>query len=212
MARAVISENSMVFLDVSPTIEESGIPANRTLSVNGSVNVQGSSKGTLDANDFFAMFDEIWSKLLMLAKQLRDTMQFYNQKKQELSWGLEINTLQQSVKTIDDSYGAAKAGAIGGMFAGVLTVGGAFFGEAGMTVGNAMGQVANGIGTWASGSETRKADAEKAIAELQNKGAQSYAKTLDDTLMKAREIMQQMMEMGRNFVEVFSQVLRAISR
>jgi len=98
------------------------------------------------------------------------------------------------------------------MFAGVLTVGGAFFGEAGMTVGNAMGQVANGIGSWASGSETRKADAEKAIAELQNKGAQSYAKTLDDTLIKAREIMQQMMEMGRNLVEVFSQVLRAISR
>lgn len=208
MARAVISENSMVFLDVNPTIEESGIPANRMLSVN----VQGSSKGTLDANDFFAMFDEIWSKLLMLAKQLRDMMQFYNQKKQELSWGLEINTLQQSVKAIDDSYGAAKAGAIGGMFAGVLTVGGGFFGEAGMTVGNAMGQVANGIGTWASASETRKADAEKAIAELQNKGAQSYAKTLDDTLMKAREIMQQMMDMGRNLVEVFSQVLRAISR
>lgn len=212
MGRAVITENSTVFQDLSPTIEAAGIPVDRTLSVNGSVNVQGNTKGTLDANDFFAMFDEIWSKLLMLAKQLRDTMQFYNQKKQELSWGLEINTLQQSVKAIDDSYGAAKAGAIGGMSAGVLTVGGAFFGEAGMTVGNAMGQVTNGIGTWASGSETRKADTEKAIAELQNKGAQSYAKTLDDTLMKAREIMQQMMDMGRNLVEVFSQVLRAISR
>lgn len=212
MSRGVISENSMVFSDVSPTIEETWIPDNRMLSVNGSVNVQGSTKGTLDANDLFAMFDEIWSKLLMLAKELRDTMQFYNQKKQELSWGLEINTLQQSVKAIDDSYGAAKAGATGGMFAGMLAVGGAFFGEAGMTVGNAMGQVANGIGTWASGSETRTADAEKAIAELQNKGAQSYAKTLDDTLMKAREIMQQMIEFGRNLVEGVSQVLRAISR
>lgn len=212
MNRAVISVVPMVFLDVNPSIEECGIPTDRTLSVNGSVDVQVSTKGTLDANDFFAMFDEIWSKLLMLAKQLRDTMQFYNQKKQELSWGLEINTLQQSVKAIDDSYGAAKAGAIGGICAGMLTVGGAFYGEAGMTVGNAMGQMANGIGTWVSGSETRKADAEKAIAELQNKGAQSYAKTLDDTLMKAREIMQQMMDMGRNLVEVFSQVLRAISR
>lgn len=212
MDRAVISENSMAFSDVSPTVEEAWIHASRTLYVNGSANVQDSNKGTIDVSDFFAMFDEIWSKLLMLAKELRDTMQFYNQKKQELSWGLEINTLQQSVKAIDDSYGAAKAGAVGGMFAGVLTVGGAFFGEAGMTVGNATGQVANGIGSWASGSETRKADAEKAIADLQNKGAQSYAKTLDDTLLKAREIMQQMMEMGRNLVEVFSQVLRAISR
>lgn len=228
MGRAVISENLMVFSDVSPSVEEAWIPASRTLSVNGSANVQGSTKGTLDANDFFAMFDEIWSKLLMLAKELRDTMQFYNQKKQELSWGLEINTLQQSVKAIDDSYGAAKAGAICGMIAGGLMVGGAaiggmfakgggirggaLFADASMTVGNSMGKVADGIGTWASGSETRKADTEKAIAELQNKGAQSYAKTLDDTLMKAREIMQQMMDMGRNLVEVFSQVLRAISR
>lgn len=212
MTRAVMSENSKLFLDVSPIIEDTGIYSNPTLSVNGSVNVEGSSKGTFNTNDFFSMFDEIWCKLLMLAKQLRDTMQFYNQKKQELSWGLEINTLQQSVKAIDDSYGAAKNGAIGGISAGMLTVGGAFFGEAGMTIGNAVGQVANGIGSWASGSETRKADAEKAIAELQNKGAQSYTKTLDDTLMKAREIMQQMMEMGRNLVEVFSQVLHAISR
>jgi len=227
MGRAVISENLMVFSNVSPTVEETWTSASRTLSVNGSANVQGSTKGTLDANDFFSMFDEIWSKLLMLAKELRDTMQFYNQKKQELSWGLEINTLQQSEKAIDDSYGAAKAGAIGGMlagglmvsggaiggmFAGELIAGGPFFGEVAMTVGNSMGKVADGIGTWASGSETRKADAEKAIAELQNKGSQSYAKTLDDTLVKAREIMQQMMDMGRNLVEVFSQVLRAISR
>jgi secreted effector protein SseD len=98
MARAVISENSMVFLDVSPTIEETGNPANRTLSVNDSVNVQGSGKGTLDTNDFFAMFDEIWSKLLMLAKQLRDTMQFYNQKKQELSWGLRSTPCSKVLK------------------------------------------------------------------------------------------------------------------
>lgn len=212
MGRTVISESLSVFTDVSSTGEETWIPAKRTLSVNGSVNVQGSTKGTLDAKDFFAMFDEIWSKLLMLAKELRDTLQFYNQKKQELGWGLEINTLHQSVKAIDNSYGGAKAGSIGGMFAGMMTVGGAFLGEVGMTVGNAMGQVVNGIGTWASGSETRKADAEKAIAELQNKGAQSYAKTLDDTLMKGYEVMQKMMDMGRNFIEVFNQVLRAISR
>ncbi|WP_233621060.1 type III secretion system translocon protein SseD [Citrobacter braakii] len=212
MDRTVIYESSMVFLDVSPIIAESRIPADRMLSVNNNVNVQGSAKGTFDTNDFFTMFDEIWSKLLMLAMQLCDTMQLYNQKKQELCWGLEINALQQSFKAIDDSYSAAKTGAIGGIFAGGLMVGGVFFGEAGMTVGNAMGQVANGIGSWISGNETRKADAEKAIAELQNKGAQSYAKTLDDTLMKAREIMQQMMDMGRNLVEVFSQVLRAISR
>ncbi|MGL5699436.1 MAG: type III secretion system effector protein [Kluyvera sp.] len=185
--------------------------AGQTLSINGSVDIQGNAKATLDTNSFFTMFDEIWIKLLMLAKQLRDTMQFYNQKKQELGWGLEINALQQNLKAIDGSYNAAMASSIGGILGGVAMVGGVFFGDVGMAVGNAASQGASGIGNLISGSETRKADAEKAVAELQNKGAQSYAKTLDDVLIKAREIMQQMMDMGRNLVEVFSQVLRAIS-
>ncbi|WP_261369251.1 type III secretion system translocon protein SseD [Yersinia mollaretii] len=175
--------------------------------------VRGSgSKEPMDLNAFFSLFDEIWSKLLMLAKQLRDTMQFYNQKKQELGWELEVNTLKQSFIAIEDSNEAAGSSAIGGIFAGFLTLTGAFFGEAGMTMGNAAGQVAGGIANFGAGSKTRDADGEKAIADLQNKGAQSYAKTLDDTLMKAREIMQQMMDMGRSLVEVFSQVLRSISR
>ncbi|MEY4475378.1 MAG: secreted effector protein sseD [Pseudomonadota bacterium] len=182
------------------------------VQVDGSEAIHGGGSASINSDSFFAMFDEIWSKLLMLAKQLRDTMQFYNQKKQELGWGLEINTLKQSFKAIDDSYEAAKSAAIGGLFAGVLTLASAPFGEAGMPVGSAAGQAANGIANWVSASKTREADAEKAIADLQNKGAQSYAKTLDDTLMKAREIMQQMMDMGRSLVEVFSQVLRAISR
>ncbi|WP_261371801.1 type III secretion system translocon protein SseD [Yersinia aldovae] len=181
------------------------------VQIGGSDAIHGGGSASINPDSFFAMFDEIWSKLLMLAKQLRDTMQFYNQKKQELGWGLEINTLKQSFKAIDDSYEAAKSAAIGGLFAGVFTLAGAPFGEAGMSVGNAAGQAANGIANWVSASKTREADAEKAIADLQNKGAQSYAKTLDDTLMKAREIMQQMMDMGRSLVEVFSQVLRAIS-
>ncbi len=187
--------------------------ANKTSQINDSDAVHGEgNKTSVDPNSLFSVFDDIWSKLLMLAKQLRDIMQFYNQKKQELSWGLEVNTLKQSITAIDNSYEAAKSGAIGGIFSGMLMLGGAPFGEAGMAVGNAVGQMAGGIGNMVAGGKTRDADAEKAIADLQNKGAQSYAKTLDDTLMKAREIMQQMMEMGRSLVESLSQALRAISR
>lgn len=127
MSNTVITENSNGYMDFNPAADGAGIPVGQPLHINGSIDIHGSTKGTLDENAFFAMFDEIWSKLLMLAKQLRDTMQFYNQKKQELGWGLEINTLEQSFKAIDDSYSAAKAGAIGGMFAGTLTVGGGPF-------------------------------------------------------------------------------------
>lgn len=187
--------------------------ASKAAQINDSGDVHGEGNKTpTDMNSLLSVFDDIWSKLLMLAKQLRDIMQFYNQKKQELSWGLEVNTLKQSLTAIDDSYEAAKSGAIGGIFSGMLMLGGTPFGDAGMAVGNSVGQMAGGIGNWVAGGKTREADAEKAIADLQNKGAQSYAKTLDDTLMKAREIMQQMMEMGRSLVESLSQALRAVSR
>jgi len=172
---------------------------------------------TADSESFFAQFDDIWSKLLLLAKQLRDTMQLYNQKKQELGWELEVNTLKDNLKSIDDSYRAAKLNAAGGICAGVSSFAGVcgsgvMGSEVWMAVGNSGGQMFNGALGWAAGSKTRIAESEKAVADLQNKGAQSYEKTLDDTLMKAREIMQHMMDMGRNLVEVFSQVLRALSR
>ncbi|MDH0354238.1 type III secretion system effector protein [Morganella sp. GD04133] len=216
MCRVVFSENYVVSHDVNLDIEKVGSPVNQPLSVNGSADVQGSSKGMPDVNDFLAMFDEIFSRLLLLMKQLRDTLQLYNQKKQELSWGLEVNTLKQSVKAINDSFDATAWSAAGGILSGGLMCAGAgvaaFRGEAWMMVGNAAGQIVNGIGTCFSGAKNRSAEQEKAIAELQNKGAQSYAKTLDDTLMKGREFWQQAMDRFSNYIEASNQMLRALFR
>lgn len=160
-----------------------------------------------------AIFDDIWAKLLMLAKQLRDVMQFYNQKKQELSWGLEVNTLHSKREAIDESFTAAKSAAIGSIIGGIATVGlCAKGGEAGTILGQSIGQGVNGIANWASSGQNRQADQERAISDLQDKGAQSYAKTLDETLTKARDIMQQMMDLGRNLVDVLTQMLRAFAR
>ncbi|WP_025153496.1 type III secretion system effector protein [Morganella morganii] len=216
MCRVVFSENYVVSHDVNLDIKKAGSPVNQPLSVNGGVNVQDSSKGMPDVNDFLAVFDEIFSRLLLLMKQLRDTLQLYNQKKQELSWGLEINTLQQSVKAIDDSCNAAELAAGGGICSGVLMgVGAAMgirYGEIWGIAGKATGESINGIFTWISGEKNRNAEQEKAIAELQNKGAQSYAKTLDDTLMKGREFWQQAMDRFSNYIEASNQMLRALFR
>lgn len=215
MNKIINSENSIGYMDLSGAggrLRRCGDPTDLELSVNESRKMNGSSQDTFNENAFFSLLNENWSKLLLLVKQLRDTMQFYSQKKQELSWGLEINALQQNFKAIDHSYAAAVSTAIGGMASGVLMIGGASCGGIGAAVGNGMGQVANGIGSYYGGGENREADAERAIAGLQSKGAQSYAKTLDDTLMKAREIVQQIMEMRRSLVELSNQALRAISR
>ncbi|WP_342322919.1 type III secretion system effector protein [Kosakonia sp. BYX6] len=169
-------------------------------------------------NDVFpesmlAIFDDIWSKLLLLAKQLRDIMQFYNQKKQELGWSLEVNTLHSKMQAIDKSYVASELGAIGSIVGGTVMLGlGLQGGESGALLGQSIGQTSSGIFNWSASSETRQSDQQRSIADLQDKGAQAYAKTLNETLEKARDIMQQMMSLGRNLLEVVSQMLRASSR
>lgn len=179
------------------------------------INTHGSNEpGSSDsAESMLTIFDDIWSKLLLLAKQLRDTMQFYNQTKQELAWNLEVNTLHTRMQAIDKSYVASELGAIGSIIGGGATLGfGLQGGESGLLLGQSVGQTSSGIFNWSASSETRQSEQERSVADLQDKGAQAYVKTLNDTLEKAHEVMQQMMSLGRNLVEVLSMMLRAVAR
>lgn len=179
------------------------------------INTHGSNEpGNSDpAESMLTIFDDIWSKLLLLAKQLRDTMQFYNQTKQELAWNLEVNTLHTRMQAIDKSYVASELGAIGSIIGGGATLGfGLQGGESGLLLGQSVGQTSSGIFNWSASSETRQSEQERSVADLQDKGAQAYVKTLNDTLEKAHEVMQQMMSLGRNLVEVLSMMLRAVAR
>lgn len=166
----------------------------------------------IDLDGLLSAFTIIWQQMMLLAKQLRDVMQAYNQKKQELGWDIEVNTLKNKLQAITDSYQASRDGSIGRLFGGVLSVGGAYFGDLGLRLGGALGQGVGGMADWMAAGESRLADQDRAIADLQDKGAQSYNKTLDELLLKARDIMQQMMDMGKNLVDVLTQVLRALSR
>lgn len=160
-----------------------------------------------------AIFDDIWSKLLLLAKQLRDIMQSYNQKKQELGWDLEINTLHTKVQAINKSYVSSALSAAGSILGGSIMLGLALKGgENGALLGQSMGQTSSGIFNWSAGSETRESEQLRSVADLQDKGAQAYAKTMDETLEKARDVMQQMISLGHNLIEVLSQMLHALSR
>lgn len=179
------------------------------------INTHGSNEPGSSAppESMLTIFDDIWSKLLLLAKQLRDTMQFYNQTKQELAWNLEVNTLHTRMQAIDKSYVASEVGAIGSIIGGGATLGfGLQGGESGLLLGQSIGQTSSGIFNWSAGSETRQSEQERSIADLQDKGAQAYVKTLNDTLEKAHDVMQQMMSLGRNLVEVLSMMLRAVAR
>ncbi|MCW2486825.1 type III secretion system effector protein [Candidatus Symbiopectobacterium sp. NZEC127] len=177
-----------------------------------------------DLNDFFAMFDQLWGTLLNLARRLRDVMRMYNEKKQILGWGLEMNALSTSLNAIEHSFTAAKSNALGTCLSGLMQCTGALTGgimgeisgagarELTSMGFNGSGSIANGLCSFEAATENREAEIERAQADFQSKNAQSYIRNLDDIVQKAVEVMQQMMEMGRKMVEVFSQTLHSLAK
>ncbi|ETA88614.1 Secretion system effector SseD [Salmonella enterica subsp. enterica serovar Cubana] len=159
------------------------------------------------------LFDDIWMKLMELAKKLRNIMRDYNVVKQQLAWGLQVNVLQTQMKTIDEAFRASMITAGGAILSGVLTIGlGAVGGETGLIAGQAVGHTAGGVMGLGAGAAQRQSDQDKAIADLQQNGAQSYNKSLTEIMEKATEIMQQIMGVGSSLVAVLAEILRALTR
>lgn len=174
---------------------------------------QSPSGERVDTDSLLLLFDQIWMKLMELAKKLRDIMRAYNEVRQQLNWGLQVNVLQTQMKTIDEAFRASMITAGGAMLSGVLTIGfGAAGGETGLIAGQAIGHTAGGVMGLGAGVAQRQSDQDKAIADLQQNGAQSYNKSLMDILDKATEIMQQIMGVGSSLVEVLAQILQALTR
>ncbi|ECE6505723.1 pathogenicity island 2 effector protein SseD, partial [Salmonella enterica subsp. salamae] len=91
---------------------------------------QSPSGERMDTDSLLMLFDEIWMKLMELAKRLRDIMRSYNVVKQRLTWELQVNVLQTQMKTIEQTFKASMITAGGAMLSGVLTIGfGAVGGE-----------------------------------------------------------------------------------
>ncbi len=167
----------------------------------------------VDTESLLMLFDEIWMKLIELAKKLRDIMRSYNEARQQLNWELQVNVLQTQMKTIDQAFNASMITAGGSMLSGILTIGfGAVGGESGLILGQSVGHTAGGIMGLGAAAAQRQSDQNKTIADLQQNGAQSYNKTLMDIMEKAVEIMQQIMGMGTSMVEVVAQMLRSLTR
>ncbi|ECC3480949.1 type III secretion system translocon protein SseD [Salmonella enterica subsp. enterica] len=174
---------------------------------------QSPSGERVDTDSLLLLFDQIWMKLMELAKKLRDIMRSYNVVKQRLGWELQVNVLQTQMKTIDEAFRASMITAGGAILSGVLTIGlGAVGGETGLIAGQAVGHTAGGVMGLGAGVAQRQSDQDKAIADLQQNGAQSYNKSLMDIMEKAAEIMQQIMGVGSSLVEVLAQILRALTR
>ncbi|ECH9258467.1 SPI-2 type III secretion system translocon protein SseD [Salmonella enterica subsp. enterica] len=186
------------------------LPAPSLLTPSSSQSPSGEEMGT---ESMLLLFDDIWTKLMALVKKLRDIMRSYNVVKQRLGWELQVNVLQTEMKTIDQAFKASMITAGGAILSGMLTIGlGAVGGETGLIAGQAVGHSAGGVMGLGAGAAQRQSDQDKAIANLQQNGAQSYNKSLTDIMEKAAEIMQQIMSVGSSLVAVLAEILRALTR
>ncbi|EBY0373434.1 type III secretion system translocon protein SseD [Salmonella enterica subsp. enterica serovar Toulon] len=186
------------------------LPAPSWLTPSSSQAPSGEGMGT---ESMLLLFDDIWTKLMELVKKLRNIMRDYNVVKQRLSWELQVNVFQTQMKTIDQAFKASMINAGGAILSGVLTIGlGAVGGESGLIAGQAVGHATGGVMGLGAGVAQRQSDQDKAIADLQQNGAQSYNKSLTDILEKAAEIMQQIMGVGASLVALLAEILRALTR
>ncbi|EPP0271947.1 SPI-2 type III secretion system translocon protein SseD [Salmonella enterica subsp. enterica] len=186
------------------------LPAPSLLTSSSIPSPSGEEMGT---ESMLLLFDDIWTKLVELAKKLRDIMRSYNVVKQRLAWELQVNVLLTQMKTIDQAFKASMINAGGAILSGMLTIGlGAVGGESGLIAGQAVGHTAGGAMGMGAGVAQRQSDQDKALADLQQNGAQSYNKSLTEIMEKAAEIMQQIMSVGSSLVALLAEILRALTR
>ncbi|EAO4571596.1 SPI-2 type III secretion system translocon protein SseD [Salmonella enterica] len=189
------------------------IPVLTTSPLLGPSSTPSPSGEKVDAESWLWLFDDIWRKLIELAKKLRNIMRAYNEVKQQLSWELAVNAFNTQMKTIDQTYKASTLNGVGSILSGMLTIGfGVTGGEAGVMFGQGAGHIAAGGFSLGGSAAQRQSDQTSAIAELQQKGAQSYNKTLTEIMDKAADIMQKIMSMGASLVEVLAQILQSLAR
>ncbi|WP_291970316.1 type III secretion system effector protein [Candidatus Symbiopectobacterium sp.] len=225
MSQNILMDQNTLSIDLFPVnVTQDHLSSVLSQKTNAAVATKEKAASDAELNDFFAMFDQLWGTLLNLARRLRDVMRMYNEKKQILGWGLEVNALSTSLNAIEHSFSAARDNALGTYLSGFMqctgALNGGIMGEisgAGArelaTMGfNGSGSIANGLCSFSAASENREAEIERALADFQSKNAQSYVRNLDDIVQKAIDVMQQMMEMGRKMVEVFSQTLHSLAK
>ncbi|EKQ5159591.1 SPI-2 type III secretion system translocon protein SseD [Salmonella enterica] len=189
------------------------IPVLSRSSLLGPSSTPSPSGEKVDAESWLWLFDDIWGKLIELAKKLRNIMLAYNEVKQQLSWELAVNAFNTQMKTIDQTYKASTLNGVGSILSGMLTIGfGVTGGEAGVMFGQGAGHIAAGGFSLGGSAAQRQSDQTSAIAELQQKGAQSYNKTLTEIMDKAADIMQKIMSMGASLIDVLAQILQSLTR
>ncbi|MFS1538720.1 MAG: hypothetical protein ACL7BU_08590 [Candidatus Phlomobacter fragariae] len=176
-----------------------------------------------DGMESISQINELMMMLSEMLKKLRDILQEFNQKQQELGWNIQVASMDKKREGIDNANSAAIWSAGGQIAAGVAGLAGTGIGAAagangamqtGVTVG---GQIGSGLGHGTQGitqiqsaNDTKLAELDKITGELEATSAQNYAKNINDLADKIRQVSEQMKAFTKDLVELHSRISSSI--
>ena len=173
-------------------------------------------RGDISGNikDIISNLSDIIFQMNILFKKMRDILNVYNQKQQELGWGIQVISMHNKREAIDKTAAGAIANGVCTILSGVVSgVGaGASFkvGEIGVHAGTALGQLGSGSGKLVEGDMARNAELLRMTSELQSSGAQSYNKNISELLDKVNELRQNMKDLGNTINNIMGQITMAV--
>ncbi|WP_063655016.1 pathogenicity island effector protein [Candidatus Arsenophonus triatominarum] len=164
--------------------------------------------------DAIAQINELIIKLAEVLKKLRNILQEFNQKQQELGWNIQTSSLDKKRQGIEDACDAAKlTGAFQIASGSVGILSGFFtkqFGEIVTHLGQAAGKSLEGSGQLGSAEMTKKAELKKVDGDFQAMNAQNYAKNIKDSWDKACQLSEQMRSIVKDLVDLYTRMSSAL--
>lgn len=167
-----------------------------------------------DGMDAISQINDLMLKLAEMFKKLRNILQDYNVKQQQLGWDVQIASMDDKRAAISkacESTILTGALEIVGGIAGMVGVGlSGKFGDAATHLSNGIGKGIEGAGKVAGAGMTKEAELERTTAEFKASNAQSYLKGANELSDKARQISEQMRTLIKEMVDLHGRISSAV--
>lgn len=167
-----------------------------------------------DGMDAISQINDLMLKLAEMFKKLRNVLQDYNVKQQQLGWDVQIAAMDDKRSAIDKACEAS-------IWTGVLEIAGGMIGMAGVGLSGKFGDAAThmsgafskgieGTGKVVGANMSKEAELERTIGDFKASNAQSYIKGVNDLNDKAKQISEQMRSLIKDLVELHGRISAAV--
>ena len=167
-----------------------------------------------DGMDAISQINDLMLKLAEMFKKLRNVLQDYNVKQQQLGWDVQIAAMDDKRSAIDKACEASiLTGAleIAGGVIGIVGVGlSGKFGDAATHMSGAFSKGIEGTGKVVGANMSKEAELERTIGDFKASNAQSYIKGVNDLNDKAKQISEQMRSLIKDLVELHGRISAAV--